>query len=234
VHSRHPLGPGRILISTLLATGAFVTPAALAAPAAAATLAVTKPCYVDTVSNGVLVGAPMDIVGTGFAPGDAVRITSSDSTVDVQTTADGAGNINVVTRAPIPFFSRPEAKVQTLNATDSTAAGATISASASVRDTELAVATAPAHARPSRKVIWYFSGFISGRYVYGHYVRSHRQVARARFGRAKGLCGLLRVRAHFFPGHQRFRHYGLQFDDSRHYSRHSTPRIVTTLDTSIF
>lgn len=234
MHFRHPLGPGRILISTLVAAGALVTPAALAGPAAAATLAVTKPCYVDTVSHGALVGPPMDIVGSGFAPGDPVMIASSDGTADVQTTADSAGNINVVTHAPIPMFSRPEAKVQTLTATDNTATGTTISASTAVRDTELAVATAPPHARPSRKVTWYFSGFISGRYVYGHYLRSHRQVARARFGRAKGLCGLLRVRAHFFPGHQRYRHYGLQFDDSRHYSRHSTPRIVTTLDTSIF
>ncbi len=77
---------------------------------------------------------------------------------------------------------------------------------------------------------WYFSGFDKGRYVYGHYLRHGREVARARFGRTKGNCGLLRTRAPFFPGgRQRYASYGLQFDDARHYSRHSSPRIVTSL-----
>jgi hypothetical protein len=78
-------------------------------------------------------------------------------------------------------------------------------------------------------VTWYFSGFDGGHYIYGHYLRHGREVARARFGHAKGDCGLLRVRARFFPGHQRYRTYGLQFDDTRLYSKRSSPRIVITL-----
>jgi hypothetical protein len=220
----------------MLATSALIFAAggqtALAGTASAATIAVNQSCYVDTVASGGTVGAPMTVVGSGFTPGDMVSITSSDGSVSTEVAADSNGRIIAQTSAPSPFFSRPEAKTQTLTATDYTATGQ-ITATTLVRDTELAVATAPPHAAPKRKVTWYFSGFLPGHLIFGHYLRHGRAVARARFGRAVGLCGLLRTRARFYPGHQRYHHYGLQFDDARHYSPHSTPRIVTALNTSV-
>jgi hypothetical protein len=113
------------------------------------------------------------------------------------------------------------------------AAAGTITATARTQAARLAVDTKPAQARLSKKVTWYFSGFRPGRFIYGHYLRK-KPVARAKFGRAKGPCGLLKVKARFYPGgHPRFKSYGLQLDDSKSYSKHASPRIVTRLGTFV-
>lgn len=219
--------------SLIVAGTALLTPGLAAASASAATLAVTKPCYIDTInSRGLLKGAPMTVTGTGYVPGAEVSVTSSDGSVNTQATADASGDIVATITAPTPVFLRPGSQIQTLTARDYTPSGV-ISAQTPVKDTELAVATFPAHAPPRTRVTWYLSGFRPGRIVYAHYLHRHRQVALARFGRARGVCGLLRVRARFFPGRsQRYRSYGLQIDDSRAYRRRSAPRIVTSLVTT--
>jgi hypothetical protein len=57
-------------------------------------------------------------------------------------------------------------------------------------------------------------------------VRS-KQVARVRFGRAKGPCGVLKVRARFYPGgHPRYDNYTLVFDSSKRYSKKTRPRVL--------
>ncbi len=209
-----------------VAAAVVLSSGALAAPSSAATLTVTKPCYVNAVAKGKLRRALMVVAGTGYVPGDAVYITSSDNTVFAHTAADAKGLILVVTGAPVPKLKRPGSKVSRLTARDSSG----VTGMTSARSTILDVATVPAKAKPSRKVTWYFSGFTPGRFIYGHYLRGKHQVARARFGRAKGACGLLRVRTRFFPGRQRYTHYGLQFDDSKRYRRRSIPRIDTSLN----
>ncbi len=202
-----------------------------AAQASAATLSVNKTCYVDTMSKTGLQAAAMLVTGTGYVPGDSVAISATDGSTSGMAVVGSSGAFAVTIAAPRPLFSRPGSKVSVLEAKDYATTG-TITGATFVKSTELAVATVPATARPSRRVTWYFSGFRPGHYVYGHYLRRGREVARARFGRAKGVCGLLRVKARFFPGgHQRYRTYGLQFDDSLHYGRRSRPRIVTTLGT---
>ncbi|MGH2915837.1 MAG: hypothetical protein ACRDMX_12710 [Solirubrobacteraceae bacterium] len=76
---------------------------------------------------------------------------------------------------------------------------------------------------------WSFSGFRPGKTIYGHYIHG-RQVALARFGRAHGPCGMLKVRARFYPGgHPRSRSYRLQLDQSRHYSKRARPRVLTSI-----
>src|SRR6202020_34649 len=100
----------------------------------------------------------------------------------------------VTTGAPIPFLSLPGSKAVTLTAQDFTAAGTTITATARTQAAQLAVDTKPAQARLSKKVTWYFSGFRPGRFIYGHYLRK-KPVATAKFGRAKGPCGVLKVKA---------------------------------------
>lgn len=204
----------------------MLVPVAFAAQASAASLAVNKKCYVNTGSRR----APMAVLGSGFVPGDPVNLSSSDDSVIVTATANASGKIGVITGAPIPPFSLPGSKTVTLTARDFTASG-TIIAKVKAHVAPLAVATKPAQARLSKKVTWYLSGFRPGKFVYGHYLRK-KEVARAKFGRAKGPCGLLKVKDKFYPGgHPPFKSYGLQIDDSRRYTKHASPKIDTKLGT---
>ncbi len=215
------------MLRAAVGAAVILAPTGLAAQASAAAIAVNRPCYVNVGSKA----APMAVVGSGFVRGDTVTITSSDGSVDATTTANAAGNIGLITGAPTPFFAVPSAKTLVLTAQDFTTSGTTVTASTFVNATTLAVATKPSQAPLSHKVVWYFSGFTPGHYVYAHYLR-RRPVARTRFGRAKGPCGLLKVRARFYPGgHPRYRSYGVQIDDSKRYTKHASPRIVTKLGT---
>lgn len=233
---RRLTGVHRRFVQAAVAAGIMLAPAvsaaqAAAAQAAAATLAVDRPCYVNKPTKTGIHQAPVVVTGTGYVPGDSVTITSGDGSVNQVLQADRQGSIAGTIGAPTPFFKRPGAQVMTLTAADYSAGGP-IQATTLLQVADLAVATVPARAMPSRKVTWYFSGFLPGHSVYGHYLRHRREVARARFGRATGPCGLLRTRALFFPGgHQRYSSYGLQFDDSRPYRPRSSPRIVTGLNT---
>lgn len=221
----------RRFIGVAIGLAALAAPGLGAAQAAAATLTVNKPCYVNTLSARGPQAARMVVTGTGYIPGSTVNIASTDGTVFKAVQANASGVIIAIVGAPTPSFSRPGSRALGLVATDQ--ANTSIVGGTFLKVADLAVATVPSKAKPSRKVVWYFSGFRPGQYVYGHYLRNGREVARARFGRAKGVCGLVRVGARFFPGgHQRYRHYGLQFDDSRRYHRGSRPRIVTSLNTS--
>jgi hypothetical protein len=213
-----------------IGVGIVFVPAVTAVQSSAATLTVNHVCYVNKFTRTSVRQAPMLVTGSGYVPGDSVTITSSDGSINKVLQATPAGTIDATIGAPTPFLKLPSSKPLALIARDFSTSSGTITAATFLKVANLAVATVPAMARPSRKVTWYFSGFHTGRYVYGHYTRQGREVARARFGRAKGTCGLLQVRAPFFPGgHQRYRSYGLQFDDSQHYNRHSSPRIVTSL-----
>jgi hypothetical protein len=223
------VGGRRHLVRAALGAAFILVPTAAAAPASAATLSLNKPCYVSAGSKR----AAMNLLGSGFVPGDMVEISSSDGSVATSTTVNASGDIAATTGAPIPAFSLPGAKAVTLTAQDFTAAGTTITATARTQAAQLAVDTKPAQARLSKKVTWYFSGFKPGRFIYGHYLHN-KPVARAKFGRAKGPCGVLKVKAQFYPGgHPRFKSYGLQIDDSTGYSKHASPRIVTRLGTFV-
>jgi hypothetical protein len=220
----------RYCVQVAIGVGVVLLPGVTAVQASAATLAVNKVCFVNKFTRTSVRHASVLVTGSGFVPGDSVTITSSDGSVNKLAQATPAGTIDTTIGAPTPFLKLPSSKSLTLTASDFSNSGGTVTATTLFKVTDLAVATVPVQARPSRRVTWYFSGFTTGRYIYGHYTRSGREVARARFGRAKGDCGLLRVRARFFPGgHQRYRTYGLQFDDSGGYNKHSSPRIVTSL-----
>jgi hypothetical protein len=189
---------------------------------------VDKGCYVNTVSKGKLVRPLMVVGGSGYAPGATIEISSNDSTVAGQTRANTRGEFLAVVKAPEPLklnLKKPTSEATTISATDGVNTGST-----TARSTLLDAATVPAKAKPQRRVTWYFSGFTSGRAVYGHYLRGKHQVARVRFGRAHGACGLLRVKRTLLPAHLRNRKYGVQLDDSKRYSRRARPRIDTTLN----
>jgi hypothetical protein len=223
-------GVRRRCVQAALGIGALLLPGVTAVQASAATLAVNQVCFVNKFTRTSVRQAPVLVTGSGYVPGDSVTITSSDGSVNKVVQATPAGTLDTTIGAPTPFLKLPSSKALTLTATDFINSSGTVTGTTFLKVTDLAVATVPALARPSRSVTWYFAGFTTGRYIYGHYTRNGREVARARFGRAKGDCGLLRVKARFFPGgHQRYRSYGLQFDDSGRYNKHSSPRIVTSL-----
>ncbi len=224
---------GRRLVHAAVVALTLLAPGGLAAAASAQTLSVDKPCYVNVNTKTGLTPAVMTVTGTGYAAGDSVYINSSDGSVNAQATADAAGNISVQTTAPNPVLNLPGAKTVTLTAQDPTLAGTMLSAATPVTATTLAVLPQPTQAKLTRKVTWYFSGFAPGKYIYGHYVRKN-QVARARFGRAHGPCGVLKARARFYPGgHPKYGKYKLQFDDSKPYSEQSLPRYVLQITQTI-
>jgi hypothetical protein len=200
---------------------AVLAPGAFASAAGAATITVNQACYVNVGTKP----APMTITGSGFVGGDDVSISSSDGSVDTTTTADPTGAISVTTGAPMPPFSLPGAKTVTVSAQDFSATG-TISAAVPVKVAPLAVLPRPSQAKLTSKVTWYFSGFAPGKFIFGHYLRKN-QVARTRFGRAKGACGLLKVHARFYPGgHPRYSSYTLVFDNAQRYSKKTRPRVL--------
>lgn len=216
---------GRRVHRLALATAALLACAAVAtAQASAATISVNKPCYVNSLHQR----ASMIVTGSGFTPGASVQITSSDDTVAASGSVSSTGTISIPASAPAPPFSKPGQKSVTVTAEDlSTTATAITQALVA----PLAVATRPARAKFTHKVTWFFSGFTPGKSIYAHYLRKH-PVAKARFGKAKGACGLLKTRALLFPGgHPRHKRYEVQIDDSKRYSKHASPRIVTPLKT---
>jgi hypothetical protein len=221
---------GRRVCWVVLAVGLQLAPAAFAYQAAAATLSASQACYVNSAGKA----APMALTGSGFGAGDSVSISAADGSFYASTTADASGVISFVTGAPTPFFGLPGQKVETLTATDFPLSGGEITASTTVTVAPLAVATIPGQAKFTRKVTWYFSGFIPGEHIYAHYLRGHKQVALTRFGGADGPCGVSTAKARLYPGgHPRFKKYGVQIDDSRHYDKHASPRIDTSLGTVV-
>ena len=219
----HHAGPARRRLWTLVLGAAWLlAPAALAAPASAASLSVNKACYVFTRSRP----ASMTVTGAGFAPFEPVSIASStgwSAPAAVQTGPTGA--FTLVLGAPEPTFALPGQKTVTLTATG--LAGTV--ASTSVTVAPLGVATVPAQAPLSHKLTWYLSGFAPGKYIYVHYLHP-KPVARAKLGRAEGACGVLKTRARVYPSlHPRYRRYSVQIDDAQRYSKHAAPKLDTTL-----
>jgi hypothetical protein len=206
---------GRTTFAALALSGA------LAAPAAAQVIAVNGACFVNATPS---VGAPVTVTGSGFPPGDTVELESTG--VSGTTTVGTAGTFTATVAGPILSTPFPASSRFTLIARDET--NGTTTASTSFLVANLAFQTHPASAKPSQMVQFSFSGFRGGALVYGHYVHAKRVVT-ARFGRAKGACGLLKSNARLFPGRPRFSKYKVQFDDSRRYHSEALPRIVSGL-----
>lgn len=214
----------RFGLSTLTASFvlALASPGVVAERALAQTVRVTQACVVNTAAGA---GA-MNVVGSGFAAGDTVDLQSSPAGASGTATAGSDGAFATSFSGPILPTLKPAVQPFTLNATDESN-GAT--ATTSFETANLAVATNPARAKPSKKVTYSFSGFKPGAQIYAHYLHRSKVTATARFGRSQGACGQLKRKAKFYPGSQRFTTYKVQFDDSRRYSPHSSPRFVATL-----
>lgn len=204
---------------TILAAGAA------AQGASGATLSVNAGCYVFATKTP----PTMVITGAGYAPGDLVSITSNAGFVNASATADAAGNISASTTAPLPPKVAAKAQRVVLTADDESINGP-ITASTPLSVAYLYVFHGGAKKRPGlqafrEKTTWSFSGFIPGKYIWGHYIIHKHQVARMRFGKAKGPCGVLKTRARLYPATPHFRSYPVQVDNSKRFSRHSFPKV---------
>jgi hypothetical protein len=197
----------------LVALGASAAAASLAAVAAsvsaagAATgpaIAVAPKCVVNAKPAS---GSPLAVAGSGFTPGDSIDLSAGDA--NQTATANSSGKF-------------------TMTAQDETTG--TGSASTSFWVANLAFSTTPSVANPSKIVQFSFSGFKSGKAVYAHYLRGKKVVATQKFGRATGICGLLKAKARLFPLHNPpSGTYKVQIDDSSSYRAKSLPRVVSSL-----
>lgn len=196
---------------------------ALAAQASAATLTADKACYVNADPAS---GAPMTITGDGFAPMSTVQLTGG--TAFANAVADAAGTVSFTTNAPELSTIAPGAKTTTLTATDPNGTTATVN----VQSANLAVATKPGSVRNVRKdkVTFSFSGFAPGKHIYGYYIRK-KVVAKAKFGKAQGPCGLLKQKALLYPGGRPSKdQYKVTFESSSRYDKNAFPRVTGTLN----
>jgi hypothetical protein len=204
------------IAAAALCAGAF------ASSAAAQAIGVAPKCVVNA---NPAVGSPMGVAGSGFTAGDMIELTANGAFGT--TTAGATGGFATAIKAPILSTPFPAASKFTLAAQDET--NGTTKATTTFWVANLAFKTSPSAAKPSKKVHFSFSGFKSGATIYGHYVHG-KTAATQRFGKATGICGLLKAKAQLFPGgNPKFNRYKVQIDDSRRYRAKSLPRIDSSL-----
>ncbi len=231
----HEKGTRATAVLAIGAAGAAIGLAATAGSAAAApqpaTLTVNQACYV-TVSK---TNRPtMVISGSGFNPGDTVLVTDKTGDLDVQTQASPTGTITVSAKAPVPFLQVPGAKSDTITATDYTTTGVEIQGTATTQLSVLFASFGKTHRAPGlgayrEKTTWRFSGFPTGRKIYGHYFLGRKLVARQSFGRAQGPCGVLVSHRRILPVAPHSRNYNMYVESRKKYSKKAVPRFPVKL-----
>ena len=126
----------------------------------------------------------------------------------------------------------PGAKTTKLTATADNPDGSTVTGSVSVMSANLAVATSPSSVRNVRKekVTFSFSGFVPGKHIYGYYLLK-KVVAKVKFGKAHGPCGVLKQKALLYPGGRPSKDkYKVTFESSSRYDKTAFPRVTGTLN----
>jgi hypothetical protein len=226
----------RAAAAAILVAGASSVLAGTAAAATVpATISVNQACY-------IAVGRArptMVVTGSGFVPGDPVNVSDATGTFDQTVTADPSGAITASGPAPTTFFSHPGEKADIISASDYALNGNDYVGSVRTELSFLGVSAAKtrrAHGLTALtfRTKWTFSGFPQGRPVYAHYLYGKKTVARQRFGRASGPCGLLTVHKPLYPATPHHREYRLQIDARRAYSRRASPRLVTKVGLELF
>jgi len=200
---------------------------ALAAQASAATLSADKACYVNADPAQ---GAPMIIAGSGFVPGSTVQLTGG--TTFGNAVADSAGNVSITAQAPELATIAPASKKTMLTATADNPDSTQTVANVQVQSANLAVATKPGSVRNVRKdkVTFMFSGFAPGKHIFGYYLRK-KVVAKAKYGKAQGPCGMLKEKALLYPGGRPTHDsYKVTFESSSKYDKNVFPRVTGTLN----
>ena len=202
--------------------------ARVAAAAGTPAVAVAPKCVVNAHPT---MGSLMAVAGSGFTPGDSIELTAGDATQTA--TAGSTGTFSVLMHAPTLATIGAGSKRFTITARDQTSGTGSASTTFSVAN--LAFSTSPSVAKPSKIVHFSFSGFKPGAFIYGHYLRRGKVVTMQRFGRASGICGLLKAKAHLFPlRNPASGTYKVQIDDSRKYRAKALPRVDSKLSIERF
>lgn len=210
------------------ATSIVAVQGGMAGAAGTPAIAVAPKCVVNPHPAK---GSPMAVAGSGFTPGDSIRLSAGDA--GGTATASSTGTFDVLIPGPTLDTIGPGAQRFTMTAQDETTGAGSASTTFSVAN--LAFSTNPDVANPSKVVHFSFSGFKTGASVYAHYLRGRKVVATQRFGRATGICGLLKAKAHLFPPRNPASGtYKVQIDDSRKYRAKSLPRVDSTLSIERF
>lgn len=191
---------------------AAVATAALPAAASAATITASATCAASFADVG--------ISGTGFTPNGPVTISGD---ADRYVTADALGSFQTTVSAPFLSRSSMAVKQAALTATDGTDATITAQTGFSYVS-DYFNTNAPLSGKPSAKTTWRFAGFVSGQSIYGHYRFNKKTIKNYRFGKAKGVCGTLTVRARRLPAKSRPGTWTLQLDQKKSYNRFTKPR----------
>jgi hypothetical protein len=221
----------RAATAAIVAAGASLGVAGTAAAATEpATIAVNQACYVTTSKTP----PTMTVTGTGFIPGDTVNVSDATGEFDQTVTADATGAITATAPAPVPYLATPGAKADLVTAVDYSQNGNEYVGSVRTELSAIAV-----HANKTRrarglkaltfKTTWTFSGFPEGKPIYAHYLYGKKVVARQRFGKATGPCGLLTVRKPLYPATPHHYDYRMQIDSQKAYSRHASPKLRGSL-----
>ena len=205
----------RIRILALAGTGALALPAG----ASAAAVALDRSCYVA--------GQPGTIGLFGFAPNAVVSI-SSPNLAPGKVMTDATGSLAIPFTPPSGNdVNPPRSRELVVTATED--ANPVNRATATSRFAPLAFATDKGTRSPKSKRSWYFSGFATGKNIYGHFRFKGRTKANYRFGRAAGPCGEYKRRAPGIPVRGRVSpgSWTVQVDQRRTFSVRTRPALKT-------
>jgi hypothetical protein len=199
-------------ITLTLAGVAAASGVAQAAPSV--TITPQKSCY----RSGEQVTAAL----AGFTPGGSVTVVLDQRNLG-SVPMDAAGSFS----APLTFGGFKGIKPHTLTATDTT--NPALTATFPFTGAEFRVTVSPEKARAGRKLRLRGSGFAVGRPVFMH-VRNHGLKTDKRVSRAaRGPCGTFSARTAVVPSNADSGRYRVQFDNSRRYSKRTTPKLVGTM-----
>jgi hypothetical protein len=176
----------------------------------------------------------MTITGAGWVPNATVQLSGGGTFANA--TADASGNVTFV-NVPAPLFIKAGAaiKASTLTATATNPDGSPAVQTIHVRSVNLFVGTNPRTVRDVRKdkTTFSFSGFTPGKHIYGYWLRGKKLVAKDKFGKAHGPCGVLKQKAFLYPGGRPKSGasvFNVTFENTSSYTANAFPRVTGQLD----
>jgi len=223
-------------IAVSAAAGVVGLAFATTAPAQGPKVGVSRSCYAQDAQAG---GVTVEATASGLAPGAElfVQVAGSDHllrnhpvTAVKEVLVSPQGTIHAALKEVRPTTTDP--LVQRFWIQIASPETHAVLAEAPFLLTTRRVIARPQDATPRAMVRFQLAGFIPGRPVYAHYIHAGRAWLNFRLGKAHGPCGVLSARARLYPGNPRFRHYTVQFDPLRRYTRKARVKYRTRLETT--
>jgi len=215
--------PRRILATVFAA--ALVGVAATAAPASAATIAVTLPCV---IYGGSYADPAIPIAGSGFAPNGAVSLTTTSagqptpaSLATAQANAGGA--FAGTTGAAVFKSSSTQKETFTLTASD----GVNV-ATTSFIQVRAGYYRKPDPDKPGQKVKHIAQGFPIGKTIWAHFRHHSKTYANKKLGVAQAPCGTATRKMKALPTKSRLGKWKVFVDQSKQYHASTRPQARLT------